>query len=94
MNSSCTIGALQLAVSNSPHWGFDPEVYNSTTEARSTSSKFRQLKSERLGSCSKDLKMVVVMVTTVEVAAVDKVELVQAEVMDAVPKMPTAGNAN
>ena len=52
------------------------------------------MKSERLGSCSKDLKMVVVMVTTVEVAAVDKVELVQAEVMDAVPKMPTAGNAN
>ena len=43
------------------------------------------MKSERLGE---------VVVTTVEVAAVDKVELVQAEVIDAVPKMPTAGNAN
>ena len=29
-----------------------------------------------------------------EVAAVNKVVVLEAEVMDAVPKMPTAGNAN
>ena len=50
------------------------------------------MKSERLGSCSKDLKVVVV--TTVEVAVVNKVVVLEAEVIDAVPKMPTAGNAN
>ena len=49
------------------------------------------MKSERLGSCSKDLKVVVVME---KVAAVNKVVVLEAEVMDAVPKMPTAGNAN
>ena len=34
------------------------------------------------------------MVTTVEVAAVNKVVVLEAEVMDAVPKMPTARNGN
>ena len=52
------------------------------------------MKSERLGSCSKDLKVVVVMVTTVEVAVVNKVVVLEAKVIEAVPKMPTAGNAN
>ena len=49
------------------------------------------MKSERLGSCSKDLKVVVVME---KVAVVNKVVVLEAEVMDAVLKMPTAGNAN
>ena len=43
------------------------------------------MKSERLGE---------VVVTTVEVAVVNKVVVLEAEVMEAVPKMPTAGNAN
>ena len=43
------------------------------------------MKSERLGE---------VVVTTVEVAAVNKVVVLEAEVIGAVPKMPTAENAN
>ena len=49
------------------------------------------MKSERLGSCSKDLKVVLVME---KVAAVNKVVVLEAEVMDVVPKMPSAGNVN